>query len=58
MYNLANAIKNKGQNNITRKLRNKVDQMIYQPIFSKIVEISICIFQNHSEKTCQKRNKH
>ena len=37
IYNLANAIKNDGQNKITRKPRNKEDQMIYQPNFSKIV---------------------
>ena len=37
IYNLANAIKNDGQNKIMRKPRNKEDQMIYQPNFSKIV---------------------
>ena len=34
---MANAIKNDGQNKITRKSINKEDQMIYQPNFSKIV---------------------
>ena len=37
IYNLANAIKNDGQNKITIKPRNKEAQMIYQPNFSKIV---------------------
>ena len=37
IYNLANAIKNDAQKKITRKPRNKEDQMIYQPNFSKIV---------------------
>lgn len=37
IYNLANAIKNDGQNRITRKPRKKEDQIIYQPNFSKIV---------------------
>lgn len=37
IYNLANAIKNDGQNRITRKPRKKENQMIYQPNFSKIV---------------------
>ena len=37
IYNLANAIKNDGQNKTTRKPRNKENQMFYQPNFSKIV---------------------
>ena len=55
IYNLANAIKNDGQNKITRKPRNKDDQMIYRPNFSKIIGNIYCIFLIYSEKACQKR---
>jgi len=57
IYNLANAIKNDGQNKITRKPRNKEDQMIYQPNFSKIVGNIYLYFPDFFSENTSKTKK-